>query len=516
MKTIRKLKKTEAKVQNDLFILNQNKKALADESFLNISNSQIDSNIRTAQLKELREKQSGLINQLNEIKKQVERVIENEKKIDRKANIKEFIEKFENEKDNYEEKIQKYEEQSIMLKQKRMNDLSKSVEKRNREFEMKEQQEKERKAKFLEEKRLKEQEIIHRRKKEIDEQLEKTKQYINIKFQKDAKDYIYYKMKKKYETQENKVYSKIKEMKKNKLTSREEIGDLQRKIKERKLLLEKENIDKTNLMKEMWRNRSQIIPNYRSPLLNVLKEEEIKNKQNEELEKMKKKITVKERNDYAKEKVPKPTINPKLQKDRENRIKRILNKRGRNRIKYIQSLKTRRQVEMNMKLGARSSTHSPVEQNSSSGQKNALFDQKQLLKSNSALDIRTNEKIQEILSKKPRRSFISPIPVKTRPSKPIDYLTELRKNRVISLNLSTNWNKIVSNPKGNKIENLQLVKNQVDLIEEKAHLQKELMRINGGYGKNPDIGDKVSDLLIDSIKAKLTIINTLKGNNFQN
>ena len=42
------------------------------------------------------------------------------------------------------------------------------------------------------------------------------------------------------------------------------------------------------------------------------------------------------------------------------------------------------------------------------------------------------------------------------------------------------------------------------------------MRINGGYGKNPDIGDKVSDLLIDSIKAKLTIINTLKGNNFQN
>ena len=67
MKTIRKLKKTEAKVQNDLFILNQNKKDLADESFINISNSQIDSTIRTAQLKELREKQSGLINQLNEI-----------------------------------------------------------------------------------------------------------------------------------------------------------------------------------------------------------------------------------------------------------------------------------------------------------------------------------------------------------------------------------------------------------------------------------------------------------------
>ena len=135
-----------------------------------------------------------------------------------------------------------------------------------------------------------------------------------------------------------------------------------------------------------------------------------------------------------------------------------------------------------------------------------------MIKSNSAIDIRTNEKIQEILSKKPKRSFIAPITVKTKPTKPIDYLSELRKNKMIHQKKQTNWNKIISNPRGNKIENLQLVKNQVDLIEEKAHLQKELMRINGGYAKNPDIGDKVSDLLIDSIKAKLTIINTLKAN----
>ena len=35
MKTIRQLKRTEAKVQNNLYLINQNKKALADESFLN-------------------------------------------------------------------------------------------------------------------------------------------------------------------------------------------------------------------------------------------------------------------------------------------------------------------------------------------------------------------------------------------------------------------------------------------------------------------------------------------------
>ena len=102
MKTIRQLKRTEAKVQNNLYLINQNKKALADESFLNISNSQIESNIRNAHLKDLQQKQEILMNQLNEIKSQVDRVIDNEKKIDRKTNIKEFLEKFENEKDDYE------------------------------------------------------------------------------------------------------------------------------------------------------------------------------------------------------------------------------------------------------------------------------------------------------------------------------------------------------------------------------------------------------------------------------
>jgi hypothetical protein len=32
------------------------------------------------------------------------------------------------------------------------------------------------------------------------------------------------------------------------------------------------------------------------------------------------------------------------------------------------------------------------------------------------------------------------------------------------------------------------------------------MNVNGGYGKNPDLGGKISDLLIENIKAKLTIV----------
>ena len=508
MKTIRQLKRTEAKVQNNLYLLNQNKKALADESFLNISNSQIETNIRNAHLKDLQQKQEILMNQLNEIKSQVDRVIDNEKKIDRKTNIKEFLEKFENEKDDYEERVHKYEEQSMLLKQRRMNDISRSIEKRNKQIEEMEREEKEKKAKLLEEKRNKEREVIMRRKKEIDEQMEKTKQYINLKFTRKPKDYIYYRMQKQYETNENRVYDRVKQERKNKLTTREEIGELRRKIKEHKILLEKENIEKTCQMKEMWRNRSQIIPVYRSPLLKVIADEEEKNKENEELEKMKKKLIMKERNVYAKEKVPRPHMNSKLKKEREKRLVRMKDRRGKNRVKYIRQLRKKRQQDLYIKQTNKTQNNRV----NASHFLSPLNHRNKMIKSNSAIDIRTNEKIQEILSKKPKRSFIAPITVKTKPTKPIDYLTELRKNKMIHQNKQTNWNRIISNPRGNKIENLQLVKNQVDLIEEKAHLQKELMRINGGYAKNPDIGDKVSDLLIDSIKAKLTIINTLKAN----
>ena len=35
---------------------------------------------------------------------------------------------------------------------------------------------------------------------------------------------------------------------------------------------------------------------------------------------------------------------------------------------------------------------------------------------------------------------------------------------------------------------------------------KELMKVKGGYEKNIEIGNKVNDMLVDSINAKLAII----------
>ena len=153
---------------------------------------------------------------------------------------------------------------------------------------------------------------------------------------------------------------------------------------------------------------------------------------------MKKKLKVKERNIYAKEKVPRPHLNPKLKRERERRIVRMKDRRGRNRVKYIRQLRKKKHQDLYIKQ-----TNKALNTNSIQSLSPLNLHNRKMIKSNSAIDIRTNEKIQEILSKKPRHFFITPITIKTRPTKQIDYLSELRKNKLIHQNNKTNWNKIL-------------------------------------------------------------------------
>jgi hypothetical protein len=134
--------------------------------------------------------------------------------------------------------------------------------------------------------------------------------------------------------------------------------------------------------------------------------------------------------------------------------------------------------------------------------------------------VATQDKVKEMMNRKPRNVFaeyhINNINVERvrKDPKTIDYLTEMRKKKEGEKKEGTehaeyvgvNWEKEMKDPKGNRIENLQIMHNKINYNEEKIALHKELMNVNGGYGKNPDLGGKISDLLIENIKAKLTIV----------
>ena len=118
----------------------------------------------------------------------------------------------------------------------------------------------------------------------------------------------------------------------------------------------------------------------------------------------------------------------------------------------------------------------------------------------------------EINIKKPKKIKFSSVFTKHETSdKKIDYLKENYEkglyvsNKKISEMQKKKWNKILENV-GNDRTVIMDVKNEADYLEQKAKRNEVFMRLNGGLTSNPELGQKITELLVDSIEAKLSIL----------
>jgi len=68
---------------------------------------------------------------------------------------------------------------------------------------------------------------------------------------------------------------------------------------------------------------------------------------------------------------------------------------------------------------------------------------------------------------------------------------------------------MIKNNKYSLFENVEQIKIKAQKLEEQAKMQEKLLQLNGGAQKNPEIGENVSNMLIDVIKAKLTILENI-------
>ena len=108
------------------------------------------------------------------------------------------------------------------------------------------------------------------------------------------------------------------------------------------------------------------------------------------------------------------------------------------------------------------------------------------------------------------------------PPKKIDYLKEFERKRNITEINSDNensikrekakWERIIKDNKGTIKQNIQNVKMKADHLEHLANEKEKILKYKGGIEKNPELGQKISDLLIDSIQAKLTILQSIESN----
>ena len=515
-KTYNCLKEKETSLCKEIKVIKQKRDQLNQFSFERLGEkNNIENNIRETELKNLKKSEINLMNKLEAIKLQITDLLNNEKKLNRKNNIKEYLERLKNNELNNDliAKTKSLEAESNKYREKQRLDLEKAKNKKINEINKIEEELKNKKLLYLKAQREKEIEIMRKRKKEIDKKIEKTRKSIKNKPNFDPKNYLYNKLANQFEENEKKLLNQQKQDRKSKLSGIEEINIVKRRIIESKFELEKRRIEKTNEMHQLWHSRSLIMPKYQSNVLKKINEYEAKQAEDEEKEKIKKFVLVKEKEKYG-DNIPLPPISEKLKGDREKRQVTFLNFEGKDRVKLIKDELSKNKCKnknylIEEKIFKQNSHLQKYRQRISKSQEKER--KKGMIKSASCQNI-LNSNVNDILIKNIGGKPLSPVKLKRRRPNEINYLEELKKERKSETkNASYNWNKVIKESSNENGTDYDMVKKKIEVLEEKYQREKDLMNAKGGFLLNQDMGNDLNSMIINSIKGKLAIIENLNS-----
>ena len=511
IKTFNCLKEKESSLYKEINIIKEKRNKLTKFSFENIGvKNVIECNIRETQLKDLKKNENYLMEKLEEIKLQISDLINNEKQLNRRNNIKQYLEKLKslneaNKNNDLISKTKSLEAESNKYREKKRIDLEKAKQKKIDELNKKEEDIKNQKLSYLKAQREKEIEIMRKRKKEIDEIVEKTKKSIKNKPNFDPKNYLYNKLANQYEENEKKFLEQQKLERKSKNSGIEEIDVVRRKIIESKIELEKRRLEKTNEMHKLWHSRSLVMPKYQSNILKKINEFEAKQAEDEEKVKIKKIVLIKEKEKYG-ENIQLPPISQKLKGEREKRQITFLNFEGKDRVKIIKD-----ELSKNKYKNRNNFVEEHIFKNNDFIQKyheklaKSIEKEKRkqkLIKSASCQNI-LGGNVNKILIKNIGGHILSPVTLKRKRPNEINYLEDLKKERKIeNQKINYNWNKEINGD----VANVGMVKKKIEVLEEKYQREKDLMKAKGGYLLNQDMSNELNNIIINSIKGKLAII----------
>ncbi len=492
LKRLKSLKLEEKNIKKNITKINMNTKLLEDG--LSLKNDIVDENIRKSQLKNMNDLKEDLITKLIKVNQKIELIL-NEEKFSQKGKKKLDWETLDEAQEEYNAHLKKLKEEQNKNKAKFDSDLKIAYEKHQKFCDQLELEKSGKLEKLIKERKDTERKVILKRKKEADEILEKSKKYLSEKFTKKDNDYRYYQLKEKFENNEKKLIDKINMIKKDPLVTQEEIKELSKKIKAQKKLLSEDAEDKKKQLMKLWSYRSQTLPAYKHPLTIRIEEELAQKMQKDEDDKKKKECNDLEKRNY---KPPKVNTSEKLKNLREIR---------KNKIDRESVILT----ELNNKKRIDKFKFTPI------------VSPKNLKVIKDELDNELNNlvefDIKSMLQKK-KKKILKPIKIlHPKPDKPIDYLTQMILNK--EKNKSNGENKenkeqknklnIENEENGNIIDTIKMVKAHSENIDNKVQQKKQMLKLNGGYLNNPKLGDEVGDLLIESIQAKLNIMNKLNG-----
>ena len=484
------------------YIINSNRINNNNEN----NNNLIEENILKSQIKQIKETKEILIDKLKSIEQQVQNLLinENEMAIKKTNNIKQFIENFEKDKIENEKKIRMLKEEKKIREKKFYEDNKKSIMNKEKTLDNIEKESLIKKKELLEKNRLKELEIIQKRNKENLEKINFIKNYMNEK-PANENEYLFKVLEKNFKLKEEKEIKKEISKKKEKMNqnfyTKTQLEEFDKKLKENELKRILEVEEEKKRLKMQWKIIKNNLPKFESHFYQKIKNEENEIKEKKEIEDFKKKIKLKEIKNYSEavQKLFLPKIDENIKKEREERIKNLsvknniekLHYNKGNRILLVKPDKNKpKKYNWDLKL-------TPIDDYNNNNNHQDSND--------------NNNKIKN----KRAKSANKKVPL----DKPPDYLTEMRKKNINRFNKSShsqyhqqNWENMIKNEKNNLLENINIIKIKAENLENQAKLNGQL--INNKNGEiNVKMQENVSNMLIDAIKAKLTILDGINNNN---
>ena len=339
----------------------------------------------------------------------------------------------------------------------------------------------ENKIKFFHDKELE----MEKKRKKIVEQMNNFPS--NLKNKNNSKNYYYLTAIEKEEIRRQKEQQLLeieKEKRKQKYLpiSSEELNNFSKEVVKNKKIYEKELGAKKKQMEEIWKERKNLLPKYHSKFMDlnieydkeakeelILRQEKLKNKELERINFGK---------DVVKNYLPKK-LNDKLKIEREQRINEL---NGKNRLSNIK--------ELGNKLKEKS-------------KKLVQSQPKKFKKNIFVIEPSTKEQQTKKLT-----------------GKAVDYLLEQRNknNKLINGELIQSnsakkmkqWNKMLENDEKNVVNNLQKIKIEASLMNNKANNINQIIKLESNENlKQNELKTEASNYFISSIQAKLQILNKI-------
>ena len=464
-KTLKNLIEKQNNLFNDMDKIKLKKKYLNEYSWNNLSkNSILYKNIQKDTIKKLEQTENNIMEKITSINQQINDINNRDNEDNKKPEDKKEVKK-----EKKEKKVKT--DEKYLPYQKIMKDAEIAMIKKGKEFDKYEKEKNLQKSLEIIDKIKKGKEFEKSRKNLIKLEVVKTRPFINSYNKRNKKNYLYIKMansleKKKEETKNNPKNNKNK----NNNDDKKEFN-LNDYLNKKKI----ESKENTNKLHKLWKERSNILSKYKSSsYFKVLYSDEgFKQREKNKKENIKKLYNNKEK--YSKEKIHLPPISNLLKREREK--------------EYVLIKKKNILKKNNSNLSNREFKKMPNKE------KNLKE-----IKSYSSISISNSNKkngIVNIYGHLNKKALKNP--------KDFNYLEEIRKERLINSENSTI--DLISN--NNKDIDISIIKGQIQLMEEKYKRDKELLKIQGGYAHNHELGDKMNQLLVNSIKNKLDMIENM-------